>query len=260
MNEQKQIEMEADRILRFFSNSGAKIVQPAILQQADTLLDLYGEDIRARAYVTSDPLNGEMMLRPDFTVPIVKTHMIGFTGTETARYAYCGKVFRRQEKNPERASEYLQVGYEIFDRTDVIKSDTDVFCMIKKVLGDLPLRVATGDIGILMAAVSSLKTTSSRQKALLRHIWRPQRFLAILEKFTNDVSLSTGRFDGFDAEKSFGNHTKEIGLRSKSEITERIKKLLQDSKEAPISKTEVGVINSLLKIGDKCPQALILDL
>ena len=182
VNEQKRIEIEADRILRLFSNSGAQIVQPNVLQRADTLLDLYGEDIRARAYVTSDSINGEMMLRPDFTVPIVKTHMTGVTGNETARYAYCGKVFRRQEKNSERASEYLQVGYEIFDRTDVIKSDTDVFCIIKKALGDLPLRVATGDIGILMTAVSSLKTTSSRQKALLRHLWRPQRFLAILEK------------------------------------------------------------------------------
>ena len=94
VNEQKQIEIEADRILRLFSNSGAKIVQPTILQQADTLLDLYGEDIRARAYVTSDPFNGEMMLRPDFTVPIVKTHMNDLSGNETARYAYCGKVFR----------------------------------------------------------------------------------------------------------------------------------------------------------------------
>ena len=80
MNEQKRIEIEADRILRLFSNSGAQIVQPAVLQRADTLLDLYGEDIRARAYVTSDPFNGEMMLRPDFTVPIVKTHMTGVTG------------------------------------------------------------------------------------------------------------------------------------------------------------------------------------
>ena len=257
MNEQKRIEIEADRILRLFSNSGAQIVQPAVLQRADTLLDLYGEDIRARAYVTSDPFNGEMMLRPDFTVPIVKTHMTGTTGNDTARYAYCGKVFRRQEKNSERASEYLQVGYEIFDRTDVIKSDTDVFCIIKKALGDLPLRVATGDIGILMTAVSSLKTTSSRQKALLRHLWRPQRFLAILEKFTNEVSVSIERFDGFQAEKSFANQAKEIGLRSKSEIIERIENLLQDSKEAPISTTELDVINSLLKIGDKCPQALI---
>ncbi|MDC3265334.1 hypothetical protein OAU61_04555, partial [Planktomarina temperata] len=42
-----------------------------ILQPADVLLDLYGEDIRARAYVTSDPLRGEQMLRPDFTVPVV---------------------------------------------------------------------------------------------------------------------------------------------------------------------------------------------
>ena len=258
MNEQKQIEIEADRILRLFSNSGAKIVQPTILQQADTLLDLYGEDIRARAYVTSDPFNGEMMLRPDFTVPIVKTHMNDLSGNETARYAYCGKVFRRQEKNSDRASEYLQVGYEIFDRTDVIQSDADAFCRIKNALSDLPLRVATGDIGILMAAVSGLKTTERRKKSLLRHIWRPQRFKAILEKFTDEVSLSTKRFDGFDEEKSFENQAKEIGLRSKSEIIERIESLRQDSKASPISKTELGLINSLLNIGDKCPQALSL--
>ena len=257
MNEQKEIEFEADRILRLFSNSGAKIVQPAILQQADTLLDLYGEDIRARAYVTSDPFNGEMMLRPDFTVPIVKKHMNDLMGDETARYAYCGKVFRRQERNSDRASEYLQVGYEIFDRADVVKSDTDAFCIIKKALGDLPLRIVTGDIGILMAAVSGLKTTDRRKKALLRHIWRPKRFITTLENFTTDLSLSTERFDGFDEETSFGKHAKEIGLRSKSEITKRIENLLQDGKAAPISTKERGVINSLLNIGDKCPQALI---
>ena len=256
MNEQKQIEIEADRILRLFSNSGAKIVQPTILQQADTLLDLYGEDIRARAYVTSDPFNGEMMLRPDFTVPIVKTHMNDLSGNETARYAYCGKVFRRQEKNSDRASEYLQVGYEIFDRKDVIQSDADAFCKIKSALSDLSLKVATGDIGILMAAVSGLKTTDRRKKSLLRHIWRPKRFKTILEKFTDEVGLSTKRFDNFDAEKSFENQAKKIGLRSKSEIIERIESLRQDSKASPISKTELGLINSLLNIGDKCPQAL----
>ena len=48
---------------------------PPILQPAETLLDLYGEDIRARAYVTHDPVLGEAMLRPDFTVPVVQMHM-----------------------------------------------------------------------------------------------------------------------------------------------------------------------------------------
>ena len=57
----------------------------------------------------------------------------------------------------------MQVGYEIFDRTDVIQSDADAFCRIKNALSDLPLRVATGDIGILMAAVSGLKTTERRK-------------------------------------------------------------------------------------------------
>lgn len=257
MNEQKKIEFEADRILRLFSNSGAKIVQPAILQQADTLLDLYGEDIRARAYVTSDPFNGEMMLRPDFTVPIVKKHMNDLMEDETARYAYCGKVFRRQERNSDRASEYLQVGYEIFDRADVVKSDTDAFCIIKEALGDLPLRIVTGDIGILMAAVSGLKTTDRRKRALLRHIWRPKRFITTLENFSNDLSSSTERFDDFDEETSFDKNAKEIGLRSKSEVIKRIENLLLDSKAAPISTTERGVLNSLLNIGEKCPQALI---
>ncbi len=35
---------------------GAQVVEPPILQPAETLLDLYGEDIRARAYVTSDAM------------------------------------------------------------------------------------------------------------------------------------------------------------------------------------------------------------
>jgi ATP phosphoribosyltransferase regulatory subunit len=69
-------------------------VETDLLQPAETLLDLYGEDIRARAYVTHDPDRGEMMLRPDFTVPVVQMHMAG--GADPARYTYMGEVFRTQ--------------------------------------------------------------------------------------------------------------------------------------------------------------------
>ena len=110
------IRAEAQRLLAAFVAAGAVPVEADILQPADTLLDLYGEDIRARAYVTVDPLRGEMMLRPDFTVPVVQTHMAH--GADPARYAYLGEVFRKQEAGSGRATEYLQVGYEVFDRTD----------------------------------------------------------------------------------------------------------------------------------------------
>ena len=66
---------EAERLMEAFRRAGALPVEADILQPAEVLLDLYGEDIRARTYVTADPLRGEMMLRPDFTVPVVQQHM-----------------------------------------------------------------------------------------------------------------------------------------------------------------------------------------
>ena len=90
------IRAEALRLQAGFINAGAVVLETSILQPADLLLDLYGEDIRARAYVTSDPLRGEQMLRPDFTVPVVQMHMA--EGAEPARYTYAGEVFRRQRQ------------------------------------------------------------------------------------------------------------------------------------------------------------------
>ena len=92
---------------------------------ADTLLDLYGEDIRARAYTTDDPDRGEMMLRPDFTVPVVEMH--AEHGAEPARYTYLGEVFRKQPVGSGRPSEYLQLGFELFDTGDPARADAEVF-------------------------------------------------------------------------------------------------------------------------------------
>ena len=89
------------RLRARFEAAGAMPVEADVLQPAATLLDLYGEDIRARAYVTADPLRGEQMLRPDFTVPVVQMHMAN--GAEPARYTYAGEVFRKQEDDPRPA-------------------------------------------------------------------------------------------------------------------------------------------------------------
>mgnify|MGYP000353704886 CR=1 FL=1 len=66
------IRFEAKRLEQAFIASGALLIEADSLLPAETLLDLYGEDIRARAYVTNDPVMGERMMRPDFTVPIVE--------------------------------------------------------------------------------------------------------------------------------------------------------------------------------------------
>ena len=56
------IRAEALRLQAGFMVAGAVPLEASILQPADFLLDLYGEDIRAWAYVNSDPLRGEQML------------------------------------------------------------------------------------------------------------------------------------------------------------------------------------------------------
>jgi len=120
---------EADRLMAAFRAAGAVPVEADILQPAEVLLDLYGEDIRARAYVTNDPIRGEMMLRPDFTVPVVQMHMAG--GADPARYCYMGEVFRKQEHLTERKSEYFQAGYEVFARENPESADAErlrAFC------------------------------------------------------------------------------------------------------------------------------------
>ena len=172
MPQRAAIRAEAARLRAHFEAQGAVVVETPVLQPAEVLLDLYGEDIRARAYVTSDALRGEQMLRPDFTVPVVQMHMAH--GAEPARYTYAGEVFRRQEDDPDRSNEYTQVGYELFERTAPDAADAEVFALIFNTLKPLGLRAATGDIGILTAAVAGLTTTERRKQALMRHIWRPQ--------------------------------------------------------------------------------------
>ena len=141
------------RFLSAFRGAGAVEVAPDILLPADTLLDLYGEDIRARAYTSTDPLRGEVMLRPDFTVPVVQMHMAG--GAEPARYCYLGEVFRKQDHGDTRPAhprdnEYLQAGFELFSRD--AQADAEVFALFHGILAPCRLSATMGDMDLLLDA------------------------------------------------------------------------------------------------------------
>lgn len=254
MQAKAAIRDEASRLLALFEASGAVRVEADILQPAGILLDLYGEDIRARAFVIHDPLAGEQMLRPDFTVPVVQMHMAH--GAEPARYCYAGEVFRRQEKDTSRPSEYMQVGYEVFDREDAARADAEVFSLISSALNGVPLRAVTGDIGILTAAVRGLKTSDRRKAALMRHLWRPARFRALLNRFAGLVPVPTARAELLALADPMSGAGPVIGLRDAGEVAERIEALRQEAAEPPIPALEFGLLNELLVISDKAPAAL----
>lgn len=241
---------EAERLFRLFQEAGAIPVEADILQPAETLLDLYGEDIRARAYVTHDPVRGDMMLRPDFTVPVVQAHMAH--GADPARYCYMGKVFRKQDHLNAGPSEYLQVGFELFDRADT--ADAEVFALFSNILSDLNLTAITGDIGILMAAVRGLTTSEARKAALLRHIWRPKRFRALLDRFAGRAATPPARaallvqLSKGDLAAQIEQAGAFIGLRRAEDIIARAESLIADATSPVIPATEAAVIYDLLSL------------
>ncbi len=252
MTTKAAIRAEAETLFAAFRAEGAVPVEADILQPAETLLDLYGEDIRARAYVTTDPLRGEMMLRPDFTVPVVQAHMAH--GAEPARYCYMGEVFRKQDSHSARASEYLQVGFELFDRTAPEQADAQVFALFSRLLAPLNLRAATGDIGILMAAVRGLSTSDRRKAALLRHIWRPNRFRALLDRFSGRAPLPAARAALLDhlqkdsPEALIATAGTLVGLRSTRDIAARARALLDDAATPLIAAPEAALLYDLLSL------------
>ncbi|GHA45059.1 ATP phosphoribosyltransferase regulatory subunit [Amylibacter ulvae] len=242
-----------------FRNAGALHVESDALLPADTLLDLYGEDIRARAYVTQDPVLGERMLRPDFTVPIVERHMS--EGAEPARYCYNGSVWRKQDAGSQKASEFIQVGFELFDRTDPAVADAEVFALFREILPD-DLTVGTGDIGILRAAIAGLTTSDKRRAALLRHSWRPTRFRQLLDRFGGKTAPIASRVDLIKAAKTDGIDTlikssgKFLGLRSKAEVHARIESLINDVNEPSLPSGELAVIEAILNLDCTAIQAV----
>ncbi|MCU0907426.1 MAG: ATP phosphoribosyltransferase regulatory subunit [Rhodobacteraceae bacterium] len=234
---------------------GARRVDTDILLPAATLLDLYGEDIRARAYITTDPAHGEQVLRPDFTVPVVQAHMAH--GADPARYAYLGPVFRRQEGRQPRPREYLQVGYEVFDRTNPAAADAEVFALFRDTLAHLPVRAATGDIGILMAAVRSLRTSDARRAALMRHIWRPRRFRALLDRYAGRTPVPPARAAMLASPDPFAGAGPDIGRRTRAEVTARIDALRADALEPPISAEQVDALEDLASFRGTMADALM---
>ena len=254
MSQRSQVLARATRLRMNFEAAGAQVVDPPLLQPAETLLDLYGEDIRARAYVTSDAVRGEQMLRPDFTLPVVQMHMR--EGAEPARYTYSGEVFRRQEHDPDRSNEYLQVGYEVFERDDPAGADAEVFALIALQLRGLPLRAATGDIGILMAAVEGLNTTEMRKASLMRHIWRPRRFRSLLDRYAGRSAVPDSRLKLLSAEGVLTGSATVLGKRSEAEVDARVAALRADAAAPAIAENELLALEALMAVRETVPFAI----
>src|SRR5437879_13259052 len=97
-----------------------------MLQPAEPFLDLSGEDIRKRMYLTTDPQGRELCLRPDLTIPVSRDYLASPAAGKAHGFCYLGQVFRHRQN---ASSELLQAGIESFGRPDIAAADAEMLAL-----------------------------------------------------------------------------------------------------------------------------------
>lgn len=260
----EELSAEIDRVLKLFAAAEAKLVELPTLLPAAILLDLYGEDIRNRAYLVHDLEEGDLVLRPDFTVPILSAHI--HSGSGPARYAASGRVWRRSNAGQKPGASaatpnedmrrlsrhgFWQIGLEIIgdnngsdsklEAQENRMSDAEIFRLASDIARDRGLEARIGDLGLIIGLIDELVRPDWRRAALKRHLWRPNAFARLLKRYQSGAARHAG--------KSIGD-LPQFGRRSEEMVNARLKRLREDAQYPPISAKIAALLSDILAI--KC--------
>src|ERR1043166_1310216 len=119
-------EGRAAALLAHYERAGYVRSEPALLQPAEPFLDLSGEDIRRRMYLTTDAAGHELCLRPALTIPASRDHLAPPAAGKPAGFCYLGPVFRYRPNAP---GEFAQGGIESFGRRDSAAADAEMISL-----------------------------------------------------------------------------------------------------------------------------------
>jgi ATP phosphoribosyltransferase regulatory subunit len=154
-------------MLADFARLGTERVDTPVIQPAEPFLDMAGEDLRRRIFMTESETGKSLCLRPEFTIPVCLRHIETATGTPK-RYAYLGEVFRQRR---EGASEFYQAGIEDLGETDVAGADAravhDALVVLKNRLPGKVLSVTLGDQSVFEAVIAACGLPAGWQKRLI---------------------------------------------------------------------------------------------
>lgn len=158
----------AGDIALFLEKRDTEPVNIPVLQPADPFLDMAGEDLRSRIFLTESETGDSLCLRPEFTIPVCRDH-IARNARTPRRYGYLGEVFRQRR---EGGTGFLQAGIEDLGNADLSAGDArsiaDAHALLRAVLPDTLLRVTLGDQAVFDAVLAALGLPRGWQQKLAR--------------------------------------------------------------------------------------------
>jgi len=244
------------------ADAGYKFVEPPIVHPASVFVELAGEDLRRRLYLTSGADGAELALRPDYTIPVALHHLATGKAKRKANYAYLGPVFRIRSEGP---GEFLQAGVESLGRTDRTAADADILKLAFAAAATLGVRkpkVRIGDSALFAAVLDALALSAPWQRRLERTFGDTARLKALIRRANGKAKTATSPLA--DADKAKVRRAVEaafaatglggVGGRTADEIAERFveKRALAEG----IGARAANVLAAFLAISGKPPKAV----
>ena len=248
-------------LLADFKRLGTVRVDTPVIQPAEPFLDMAGEDLRRRIFMTESETGKSLCLRPEFTIPVCLRHIETASGTPQ-RYSYLGQVFRQRRQG---ASEFYQAGIEDLGETDVASADaralSDAIAILSARLPGKALKVTLGDQSVFEAVISACGLPGGWQKRLIHAFGNPARIDALLTRLSHPQPV-TGLSPEIEALLASGDdetlvaHLDETmeatgystnASRSPKEIAERLKEKRALEKTA-LDGVTLGILRDFLSL------------
>jgi ATP phosphoribosyltransferase regulatory subunit len=238
--------------LELLLEAGFARIEPAILQPASVFLDMAGEDIRGRLYLTSDAEGAEFCLRPDYTIPVCLAYLASPNAGREAQYSYLGPVFRAR---PGQIGEFTQSGLESYGRSDAEAADAEIFAKAMEAAqaaGAGALSVKLGDTHLFDQVLHALDLPDVWLRRLRRGLARGRSLSAILDEAGNDAGSQSGVLAALERTDHAGAKAlvedllaiagiASVGGRSAGEIADRFldQAALRSGSGAPVEKRAI---------------------
>ena len=257
------LDARAEALVAAYSRAGYARMAPAVLQPAEAFLDLSGEDIRARMFLTTDAAGNDFCLRPDFTIPVAQTYLASPQAGSAQAFSYLGPVFRDRGDG---RGEILQAGIESFGRTDIAAADAEMLTLGLEATAHFGLpspEIRIGDVGLFSSLVNALDIAPAWKRRLVKDFNRKTNLTQDLDRLTLGASTGSSDYQGVLAALA-GSDPKAahalvtdllsiagittVGGRTVGEIADRFLEQSALGASAALPKATRGLIENFLSI------------
>ncbi len=253
----------AEALVASYERAGYARVAPPLLQPAEPFLDLSGEDIRKRMYLTTAPSGGEFCLRPDLTIPVSRDYLASSAAGQPAAFCYLGPVFRHRDDG---SPEFLQAGIESFGRSDTAAADAEMLARGLEATAHYGLpapAIQIGDVELFSALIASLELPPAWRRRLTKDFNRKANLAQDLERLvlggTNGRPEYQGVLAALAGSDPHGAHAlvtdllsiagiNAVGGRSVGEIADRFLEQATLGASAKLPRDVRGLIERFLGI------------